>query len=136
VAFDLLYSGGPMTHSAERTEPTVSAKAFSPPRNVVCEWCCDWTDAIVRVPPQLTRLSGLTAEQVIERWPKMTEFINHMPFRVVSIVDDNHLVAHAPRARHTDPESFVDGRKAGGEALTGAHAGQPSLDFHGGRLAP
>src|SRR5215469_12888732 len=25
-----------------------------------------------------------------------------------------------------DPESCVDGRKAGGEALTGAHAGQPS----------
>src|SRR6516165_4211497 len=26
---------------------------------------------------------------------------------------------------HPDPESCVDGRKAGGEALTGAHAGQP-----------
>lgn len=25
-----------------------------------------------------------------------------------------------------DPESCVDGRKAGGEALTGAHAGQAS----------
>jgi hypothetical protein len=29
-------------------------------------------------------------------------------------------------ANHPDPESCVDGRKAGGEALTGAHAGQPS----------
>jgi len=28
-------------------------------------------------------------------------------------------------ANHPDPESCVDGRKAGGEALTGAHAGQP-----------
>ena len=27
-------------------------------------------------------------------------------------------------ASHPDPESCVDGRKAGGEALTGAHAGQ------------
>jgi hypothetical protein len=30
------------------------------------------------------------------------------------------------RPSHPDPESCVDGRKAGGEALTGAHAGQPS----------
>ena len=29
-------------------------------------------------------------------------------------------------ASHPDAESCVDGRKAGGEALTGAHAGQPS----------
>src|SRR5215471_9468360 len=29
-------------------------------------------------------------------------------------------------ASHPDPESCVDGRKAGGEALTGAHEGQPS----------
>src|SRR4051812_14168409 len=29
-------------------------------------------------------------------------------------------------ASHPDPESCLDGRKAGGEALTGAHAGQPS----------
>jgi hypothetical protein len=29
-------------------------------------------------------------------------------------------------ASHPDPESCVDGRKAGGEALPGAHAGQPS----------
>src|SRR6516225_9664092 len=29
-------------------------------------------------------------------------------------------------ASHPDPESCADGRKAGGEALTGAHAGQPS----------
>jgi RNA-directed DNA polymerase len=29
-------------------------------------------------------------------------------------------------ASHPDPESCVDGRKAGGEALTGAHSGQPS----------
>jgi hypothetical protein len=29
-------------------------------------------------------------------------------------------------ASHPDPESCVDGRNAGGEALTGAHAGQPS----------
>jgi hypothetical protein len=29
-------------------------------------------------------------------------------------------------ASHPDPESCVDGRKAGNEALTGAHAGQPS----------
>jgi len=29
-------------------------------------------------------------------------------------------------ASDPDPESCVDGRKAGGEALTGAHAGQPS----------
>lgn len=29
-------------------------------------------------------------------------------------------------ASHPDPESCVDGRKTGGEALTGAHAGQPS----------
>jgi len=29
-------------------------------------------------------------------------------------------------ASHPDSESCVDGRKAGGEALTGAHAGQPS----------
>lgn len=29
-------------------------------------------------------------------------------------------------ASHTDPESCVAGRKASGEALTGAHAGQPS----------
>jgi RNA-directed DNA polymerase len=29
------------------------------------------------------------------------------------------------RASHSDPESCVDGRKAGGETLTGAHAGQP-----------
>jgi hypothetical protein len=29
-------------------------------------------------------------------------------------------------ASHPDPESCVDGREAGGEALTGAHAGQPS----------
>ncbi len=29
-------------------------------------------------------------------------------------------------ASHPDPESCVDGRKAGGEALTGAHTGQPS----------
>src|SRR5215467_4551072 len=29
-------------------------------------------------------------------------------------------------ASHPDPESCVDGRKAGDEALTGAHAGQPS----------
>ena len=29
-------------------------------------------------------------------------------------------------ASHPDPESCVDGRKAGSEALTGAHAGQPS----------
>src|SRR5690348_3890405 len=28
-------------------------------------------------------------------------------------------------ASHPDPESCVDGRKAGSEALTGAHAGQP-----------
>src|SRR5262249_6652995 len=28
-------------------------------------------------------------------------------------------------ASHPDPESCVDGRKAAGEALTGAHAGQP-----------
>ena len=28
-------------------------------------------------------------------------------------------------ASHPDPESCVDGRKAGGEALTGVHAGQP-----------
>ena len=28
-------------------------------------------------------------------------------------------------ASHPAPESCVDGRKAGGEALTGAHAGQP-----------
>ena len=28
-------------------------------------------------------------------------------------------------ASHPGPESCVDGRKAGGEALTGAHAGQP-----------
>ena len=28
-------------------------------------------------------------------------------------------------ASHPDPESCADGRKAGGEALTGAHAGQP-----------
>ena len=28
-------------------------------------------------------------------------------------------------ATHTDPESCVDGRKAGGEALTGARTGQP-----------
>ena len=30
------------------------------------------------------------------------------------------------RASHPDPESCVDGRKAGGEAWTGAHAGQPA----------
>ena len=37
-------------------------------------------------------------------------------------------------ASHPDPESCVDGRKAGGEALTGAHAGQPSSCeiFHSG----
>src|SRR5262249_61843807 len=29
-------------------------------------------------------------------------------------------------ASHPDPESCVDGRKAGDEAWTGAHAGQPS----------
>src|SRR5262245_19436050 len=29
-------------------------------------------------------------------------------------------------ASHPDPESCAGGRKAGGEALTGAHAGQPS----------
>jgi hypothetical protein len=29
-------------------------------------------------------------------------------------------------ASHPDPASCVDGRKAGGQALTGAHAGQPS----------
>ena len=29
-------------------------------------------------------------------------------------------------ASRPDPESCADGRKAGGEALTGAHAGQPS----------
>src|SRR6516225_7150851 len=29
-------------------------------------------------------------------------------------------------ASHPDPESCVDGRKAGDEALTGAHAGQPA----------
>ena len=29
-------------------------------------------------------------------------------------------------ASRPDPESCVDGRKVGGEALTGAHAGQPS----------
>jgi len=29
-------------------------------------------------------------------------------------------------ASHPDPGSCVDGREAGGEALTGAHAGQPS----------
>jgi hypothetical protein len=29
-------------------------------------------------------------------------------------------------ASHPDPESCVDGRKSGSEALTGAHAGQPS----------
>src|SRR5262249_14461605 len=29
-------------------------------------------------------------------------------------------------ASHPDPESCVGGREAGGEALTGAHAGQPS----------
>src|SRR6516225_7347348 len=29
-------------------------------------------------------------------------------------------------ASHPDPESCVGGRKAGSEALTGAHAGQPS----------
>ena len=29
-------------------------------------------------------------------------------------------------ASHPDPESCVGGRKAAGEALTGAHAGQPS----------
>src|SRR5689334_13161512 len=29
-------------------------------------------------------------------------------------------------ASHPDPESCLGGRKAGGEALTGAHAGQPS----------
>src|SRR6516162_3571413 len=29
-------------------------------------------------------------------------------------------------ARPPDPESCVDGRKAGGEAWTGAHAGQPA----------
>src|ERR1700747_1521482 len=29
-------------------------------------------------------------------------------------------------ASHPDPESCVGGRKTGGEALTGAHAGQPS----------
>jgi hypothetical protein len=29
-------------------------------------------------------------------------------------------------ASHPDPETCVDDRKAGGEALTGAHAGQPS----------
>src|SRR6516225_1848613 len=29
-------------------------------------------------------------------------------------------------ASHPDPESCVDGRMAGGEALTGADAGQPS----------
>ena len=29
-------------------------------------------------------------------------------------------------ASHPDPASCVDGRKAGGEAWTGAHAGQPS----------
>jgi RNA-directed DNA polymerase len=29
-------------------------------------------------------------------------------------------------ASHPDPEPCVDGRKAGGEALAGAHAGQPS----------
>jgi hypothetical protein len=28
-------------------------------------------------------------------------------------------------ASHPDPESCVDGRKAGDEALTGAHTGQP-----------
>ncbi len=28
-------------------------------------------------------------------------------------------------ASHTNPESCVDGREAGGEALTGAHTGQP-----------
>ncbi len=28
-------------------------------------------------------------------------------------------------ASRTDPESCVDGREAGGEALTGAHTGQP-----------
>ena len=28
-------------------------------------------------------------------------------------------------APHTDPESCVDGREAGGEALTGARTGQP-----------
>ena len=28
-------------------------------------------------------------------------------------------------ASHPDPESCVDGRKASGEASTGAHAGQP-----------
>ena len=28
-------------------------------------------------------------------------------------------------ASHPDPESCVDGREAGSEALTGAHAGQP-----------
>ena len=29
-------------------------------------------------------------------------------------------------ASHPDPESCADGRKAGGEALTRAHVGQPS----------
>ena len=29
-------------------------------------------------------------------------------------------------ASHPDPESCADGRKVAGEALTGAHAGQPS----------
>jgi RNA-directed DNA polymerase len=29
-------------------------------------------------------------------------------------------------ASHPDPESCVGGREAGSEALTGAHAGQPS----------
>jgi hypothetical protein len=34
--------------------------------------------------------------------------------------------SHGKGPSHPDPESCVDGREAGGEALTGAHAGQPS----------
>jgi hypothetical protein len=57
------------------SEPSVNAKTYPPPRQLICEWCGDWTDEVVRLAPQKIAFSGLNAEELIRRWPHVAEAI-------------------------------------------------------------
>jgi hypothetical protein len=66
--------------------------------------------------------------EAIAPWPSRTVFAERTERRETgkeSWMKESH--GKGP-ASHPDPESCVDGRKAGSEALTGAHAGQPCTD--------
>lgn len=57
------------------SEPSVCAKTYPPPRQIICEWCGDWTDEVVRLPQQKIPLSGLNADELVRRWPHVAQAV-------------------------------------------------------------